>query len=78
MTFKAISGNAPVYIQELIGPYIPTRTLRSIIEPTTLPTPRVITKNYCDRTFSMAAPTNWNKLPTEIRKATEYEQLQKN
>ena len=69
--YKSLNGLAPKYINDLLEPYIPVRTLRS----STLGLLRVpkgasrTCSAYGDRSFSIAAPTVWNKLPVTVRKA---------
>ena len=50
ITFKAIYGQAPVYLQELIM----------------LQTPTLTKKTLGDRAFLAAAPKLWNGLPSQI------------
>ena len=46
----------------------PTRTnLRSSMDPYLLVIPRTKCKTFADRSFSIAGPTLWNKLPKRIR-----------
>lgn len=66
LTFKALHGQAPTYITELINPYIPTRNLRSL-DNNFLVTPKSNMKSYGDKSFSVAAPKMWNSLPKDIR-----------
>ena len=73
LTFKAIHGTAPEYIQDMIQLYEPARPLRSMNDKNVLVTPRVKTKNYGERSFSVAAPKNLNSMPKEIRSETRYE-----
>ena len=64
--FKALHGTAPIYLQELLTLYIPTRSLRS--ENTNrLQVPKVRTKSYGHRRFDMAAAILWNDLPSDLR-----------
>ena len=65
LVFKAKNGIGPVYLQELIQPYRPARSLRSgdehlLIEPRTH-----LVKG--DRAFQKAGPSLWNNLPLAIR-----------
>ena len=62
VTFKAINGLAPVYIQQLIQVYEPSRSLRSaalrkLVEP------RSHKRRSGDRAFRNCAPRLWNNLP---------------
>ena len=67
MTFKALNGLAPPYIDELIEKYEPTRNLRSANE--NLLTPKSFSSvNYGERCFEGIAPSLWNGLTTELRK----------
>ena len=65
LTYKALHGMAPQYIQELLTPYSTTRTLRSTSkEYLAIPKTRLKQTN---RAFSCAAPVLWNSLPEEIQ-----------
>ena len=66
ITFKALHGQAPIYITDLLTRYNPTRTLRSSNQNLLLE-PKSKTVTHGDRTFSVAAPKLWNSLPQEIR-----------
>lgn len=75
ITFKALQGQAPAYIKELLVPYIPPRSLRSLNENfLVIPTSRV---RYGDRAFSVAAPSLWNKLPGIIRNMPTLESFRR-
>ena len=65
--FKALHGQAPVYIQNLLSVYRPRRELRSQNESLILVVPRARTTTYGDRAFMTAAPKLWNRLPDKIR-----------
>ena len=71
MTFKAINRLAPPYIAELIQLKRPVRNLRSASDATMLQTVRTRTVNFGDRRFSVAAPTIWNALRTNIRSSPD-------
>ena len=70
ITFKAMHGLAPVYISELISikdVSLSRYCLRST-KSLTLNCPVLKSrKTLGDRSFFVAAPKLWNKLPTEIR-----------
>ena len=66
ITFKAIHGEAPQYIQELLVPYKPTRVLRSESQ-LLLVEKRTKLKTYGDRAFSHIAPQIWNSLPLSLK-----------
>ena len=72
MVYKSLNNLAPTYIQDLITPYQPPRTLRSCSKGLLdVPTAARSTKvNYGDRAFSMiAAPQEWNNLPDNVKSA---------
>ena len=66
LTYKALNGQAPSYITELLEPYVPTRNLRSSSK-NLLKVPPVKLKGYGHRCFSFVAPSLWNSLPNNIR-----------
>ena len=66
ITYKALHGLAPTYLSELLTVYKPSRCLRSEIS-NLLVVPKCRTKLYGERAFAVAAPTLWNKLPSEIK-----------
>jgi hypothetical protein len=68
ITYKILNGAAPAYLNELIVPYVPSRSLRSS-SCGFLIIPRSRTCGYGDRAFSVAAPKLWNDLPERIRTA---------
>ena len=68
LTYKALLGQAPSYLQELIVPYYPTRTLRSL-NAGLLVVPIVSKSRTGPRAFSYQAPLQWNQLPVVVREA---------
>jgi hypothetical protein len=75
LTWKALHGNAPSYIQELLVPYNPSRTLRSAdCSFLVVPKCRV---NYGERAFAVAAPKCWNSLPVSLRKEDSFNVFKK-
>lgn len=64
--FKALTGNAPSYLQEIVKLYQPSRSLRSG-KKSLLVTPIVRTKTHGERRFDRAAAILWNDLPDEMR-----------
>ena len=68
LTFKCIHGDAPTYLSDLITiKPISTFGLRSNEMPCLLQEVRSKLVNARDRSFAIAAPSEWNKLPSEIR-----------
>ena len=66
LTFKALHGLAPTYLSALLHPYVPSRKLRSS-DSGLLAVPRSRLSSMGGRSFSVAAPTLWNSLPSSIR-----------
>ena len=60
-TYKCLHGTAPIYLQELIHQYKPSRNLRSSSQSHLKST--VPSKQYGHRSFSVAAAEHWNNLP---------------
>ena len=72
ITFKTIHGLAPAYLSELITIYEPKRSLRTKNKANLLIVPKYNTNTYGQRTFSIAAPTEWNKLPELLRLISDF------
>ena len=68
LTYKALNGQAPSYITELLEPYVPTRNLRSSSK-NLLKVPSVKLVSYGHRCFSFVSPSLWNSLPNNIRES---------
>ena len=69
LVFKTFHNQAPKYINSCLQLYAPLRTnLRSSANPFRLPCPRTRSKAG-DRTFTVAATKEWNKLPSSIKSA---------
>ena len=68
LTYKALHGQAPAYISELLQQYAPLRALRSQ-DQHLLQVPRTRTQYYGSRAFSAVAPALWNTLPLHIKTA---------
>ena len=66
LTYKCVHGLAPNYLSNLIPMYHQNRNLRSTHQRR-LETPKTRLKTYGDRSFSFAAPKEWNKLPLHIK-----------
>ena len=76
ITFKAIHGHAPEYICNLIHIKNPsTYSLRSNSELLLAPPSTKTKKTLGDRAFTAAAPSLWNKLPSEIREEKNFERF---
>jgi hypothetical protein len=66
MVYKALHGEAPVYIQDLLKLYEPTRSLRSA-NRSLLCVPKVKTVTYGNRIFSKVAADLWNELEENVK-----------
>ena len=76
LTYKALHGQAPVYISDLLQPYITNRSLRSSNQGL-LVVPRTRLKTKGDRSFEVVAPTLWNALPVNLRSAVSVDAFRK-
>ena len=65
-TYKIVNGLAPMYLSQLLVPYVPRRDLRSA-DKLLFCQPSYRTKSYGSRAFSVSAPCLWNKLPMDIK-----------
>ena len=66
-TYKALQGQSPLYVRNLLQVYKPTRNLRSQNNATALVVPKSRKVMFGDRSFATAAPRLWNSLPEGIR-----------
>jgi hypothetical protein len=68
--FKALTGEAPDYLRDLVTLEVPRRTgLRSENHHKRLVIPHTKRKTFASRSFSAMAPVWWNQLPDELRLA---------
>ena len=65
-TYKIGNGLAPMYLSELLVPYVPRRDLRSANKLLFCQL-SYHTKSYGSRAFSVSTPCMWNKLPIDIK-----------
>ena len=68
ITYKVLHDRAPIYIQELLQLYTPSRNLRSS-NRNLLVKPYFNLNLYGKQAFSVAAPELWNNLPEDIKNA---------
>ena len=76
LTYKAKHGLAPSYLSDMLVPYVPGRPLRSA-ESDLLVVPVTKLKTYGGRAFSTAAPSLWNKLPSNVKAACSVDIFKK-
>ena len=74
--YKALCGEAPTYLQELIQQHVPSRDLRSSSN-IQLEAPKVCTKTYGARSFRSAASRLWNQLPDHMRRMSSVNAFKK-
>jgi hypothetical protein len=64
--YKALHGLAPVYLTELVKPYVPSRSLRSQ-SVSLLQVPTTRTKTYGNRRFDKTVATLCNSIPLQLK-----------
>ncbi len=69
LTFKTLHYKLPSYLHQLLLP-VPSSGRRSYTN--NLLTVKRVTSSYGQRSFSSAAPTIWNSLPTALRLSSSY------
>ena len=77
ITFKVLNGIAPNYLRDLLEPYVPRRTLRSMSK-LRLVEQSFKLSTYGLRAFSVSAPRLWNGIPLEIRQSNSVSVFKKN
>lgn len=65
-TYRIVNGLAPIYLSQLLVPYVPRRDLRSA-DKLLFCQPSYSTKSYGFRAFTVSAPCLWNKLSMDIK-----------
>ena len=77
LCFKTQHSLAPPYLQELLSPYTPSRTLRSTNDKL-LKVPRTKLKRFGDRAFYKFGPMVWNSLPPSVTLSCSVSSFKKN
>ena len=67
----------PSYLSDLLHPYQPSRTLRSL-DTSLLTVPRFSLDTFGKRAFSVYGPTVWNSLPQPLRKTQNFSTFKQN
>ena len=67
LTWKALHGLSPSYIQDLIVRHNPSYSGLRSADQNLLVIPKTYHKTLGDRSFSNSAPMLWNSLPLELR-----------
>ena len=76
-TYKALNGQAPSYIKDLLK-YKNSGGVLRFSNKHSLDEPMAKLKTYGDRAYSVAAPKLWNKLPLDIRLSSSVTVLKTN
>ena len=76
ITYKVLHDRAPIYIQELLQLYTPSRNLRSS-NRNLLVKPYFNLNLYGKQAFSVAAPELWNNLPEDIKSANSIDDFKR-
>ena len=76
ITYKVLHDRAPIYIQELLQLYTPSRNLRSSNRNLLVKTYFNL-NSYGKRVFSVAAPELWNNLPEDIKSANSIDDFKR-
>ena len=76
ITYEVLHDRAPIYIQELLQLYTPSRNLRSS-NRNLLVKPYFNLNSYGKRAFSVAAPKLWNNLPEDIKSASSIDDFKR-
>ncbi|KAF7654698.1 hypothetical protein LDENG_00065990, partial [Lucifuga dentata] len=66
LTYRALHGQSPAYISEILRPYAMSRSLRSSYQGL-LSVPHSRLKSKADCAFEVIAPKLWNSLPLDLR-----------
>ena len=76
-TYKALHGQSPAYIRDLLEVYQPRRSLRSMDDSVSLVVPRSRTVTFGDRSFVTTAPRLWNSLRRDLKEAPTLSSFKK-
>ena len=77
ISFKILNGIAPNYLKDLLKPYVPRCSLRSMSK-LRLVEPSYKLSTYGLRAFLVCAPRLWNGIPLEIRQSNSVSVFKKN
>ena len=69
-------GLSPIYLSNLLSVHTPKRRLCSSSDNSFLCIPKLRTKTFGHRSFSFAAPTIWNYVPSELRHTDSIQKFQ--
>ena len=78
LAYKCMNNLAPNYLSELITPYSQDRyPTKGKFQHRYNNAPIFKKKSYGERSFTFAAPTEWNKLPLEVKQASSVDSFKK-
>ena len=75
--FKAYHSGTPQYLADLIKKHSPVRKLRSSHNPNLLEEPRYTGEKFGSKSFCVAGPRFWNRLPAELREISSLDTFKK-
>ena len=75
--FKAYHSGTPQYLADLIKKHSPVRKLRSSHNPNLLQEPKYTGKKIGSKSFCVAGPRFWNRLPAELREISSLDTFKK-
>ena len=78
IVYKCLNNMSPIYLKNLLNPYVPSRSLRSAADPTKLIVPKTNLKTFGQKSFVFSGPKVWNDLPQYIRESISYTSFKKN
>ena len=76
LTYRALNGQSPTYISDLITVHTATRQGLRSAGQTLLSTPR-FNRSWGDRSFANSAPHLWNSLPENIKSSTSLDSFKR-
>ena len=71
LTYRALEGKGPSYLQDIVELYKP-KTSVVLRSDGRLDLPWSNLVSYGDRAFSVAAPAEWNNVPSDLKDCTSY------
>ena len=74
LIYKSMHGKGPLYLQELLVPYVPNANLRSANQQL-LCVPKRHHADTRKRDFAHRGPSEWNNLPLNIRESDNVNQF---
>ena len=75
--FKAYHSGTPQYLADLIKKHSPVRKLRSSHNPNLLEEPKYTGEKFGSKSFCVAGPRFWNRLPAELREISSLDTFKK-